>query len=199
MLSMTHIAVGLASTIAVLSPQTPTELRPVVIGGAVGSIICDIDCKYGKSKDAVLGRAVAGVISAVALYIDIQNQGKIFFYARETSIALMFLGLAMIFVTGYFARESEHRFFSHSLLAFVLYSVGLYLMCRPLVLPFIIGFVSHLLLDLLNYRPVHLLFPYKNGFSLKLCKAKSKANIVIMIAGFILLAVELFQKILIHV
>jgi len=79
MLSMTHIAVGLASTIAVLSPQTPTELCPVVIGGAVGSIICDIDCKYGKSKDAELGRAVAGVISAVALYIDIQNQGKIFF------------------------------------------------------------------------------------------------------------------------
>ena len=43
----------------------------------------------------------------------------------------------------------------------------------------------HLLLDILNYRPVQLFYPREKGVSLKICKAKSKLNIVIMIIGYI--------------
>lgn len=185
MLSKTHIAVGTASALTILLPRSLQELCPVVIGGIVGSIICDIDCKAQDSKDAMLGRAIAGIVSAGGLYCDMTNNGPISEYWSEGAIVAISLGAIVLLITGYIARESEHRFFSHSLLAFLLYGLGIYLCIRPVLVAFIIGFLSHLILDFLTYRPVQLLFPLKKGFSLKLWKSKSKANLIIMVLGYL--------------
>ncbi|MBP5594126.1 MAG: metal-dependent hydrolase [Pseudobutyrivibrio sp.] len=185
MLSMTHLAIGLASSITILGPKNIQELCPIVIGASVGSILCDIDCKIGTSKDAVLGRTVATIISVVALYTDIAAHGSMFEYFMRTHIISLVLGLLMILITGYFSRESVHRGFSHSLMAFGLYVIGMFFFSAPVLIGFIIGFASHLLLDLINYRPIQLFYPLEKGVSLKICKANSRLNIVIMILGYI--------------
>ena len=192
MLSKTHIAIGLASTMAILAPETTQELCPILVGASWGSIMCDIDCKFSRSKDAVLGRSIAGVLSAGAIYEDVMLKGQMYSFWENAKIIPMVLAVIIFLINGYFARESEHRFFSHSLIAFALFAGSLFFICRPVVLPFIIGFVSHLLLDLLNYRPVHILYPMKKGFSLKICKAKSRVNIGIMMAGYAWLVVECY-------
>ena len=56
---------------------------------------------------------------------------------------------------------------------------------KPVLLGFIIGFASHLLLDVLTYRSVQLFYPREKGVSLKICKSKSAINTVIMIFGYI--------------
>ena len=86
MLSMTHIAIGLACTMTILEPHTSSEMCPVVIGGAIGSILCDIDCKLGKSIDAVVGRIVATVLAVLGVYIDILNQGRMFDFIIQNNI-----------------------------------------------------------------------------------------------------------------
>ena len=189
MLSKTHIAIGVASSLTILAPETIQELCPIVIGASVGSILCDIDCKIGVSKDAVLGRTIATILSVAALYIDIVAHGSMFEYFMQTHIISLVLGLLIILITGYFARESEHRGFSHSLMAFGLYGIGIFLFSKPVLLGFIIGFASHLLLDVLTYRPVQLFYPREKGVSLKICKSKSPLNTVIMIFGYIWLIV----------
>lgn len=185
MLSKTHLAIGVASSLTILAPDTLQELCPIVIGASVGSILCDIDCKIGVSKDAVLGRTLATILSVAALYVDIVAHGSMFEYFMQAHIISLVLGLLIILITGYFARESLHRGFSHSLMAFGLYCIGIFLFSKPVLIGFIIGFASHLLLDILNYRPVQLFYPREKGVSLKICKAKSKLNIVIMIIGYI--------------
>ena len=43
--------------------------------------------------------------------------------------------LLIILITGYFARESEHRGFSHSLMAFGLYGIGIFLFSKLIIIP----------------------------------------------------------------
>lgn len=184
MLSKTHIAIGTAGALTILQPQTIENACPVMVGAIVGSVLCDIDCKIGDSKDAVFGRAIAGVVSAVAIYIDVTLRGLMSSYWKDASILAVAIGLAIFIITALVARKSEHRVFSHSFLVFVLYAVGIFLCCRPAAVAFIIGFTSHLLLDLLTFRPVYLFYPLKRGFSLRLCKSKSIVNTAIMIIGY---------------
>ena len=70
-------------------------------------------------------------------------------------------------------------------MAFGLYVIGMFFFSAPVLIGFIIGFASHLLLDLINYRPIQLFYPLEKGVSLKICKANSRLNIVIMILGYI--------------
>ena len=52
-------------------------------------------------------------------------------------------------------------------------------------LPFAAAFASHQILDLMNKRPVRLLYPLKKGFSLGLFYADRLANRVFALAGSI--------------
>ena len=190
MLSKTHIAVGLAASVTIINPHTAEEIYPVIIGGAIGSVICDIDCKWDRpSKDALVGRIIAGTLAAGALIGDIIARGEIYRYLWEVKLIYVLMGLILFGIIGFFARESEHRTFSHSLIALTGFSVAVALACRPVTLAFIIGWASHLILDLFNYKPLQLLYPLKKGFSLKLCYAKSTANTITMIGGLLWLFV----------
>ena len=45
MMSMTHISIGLATTLAITRPDKFQDYLPVIAGAAIGSIICDFDCR----------------------------------------------------------------------------------------------------------------------------------------------------------
>jgi len=45
---ITYIAIRLACTMTLLESHTASEMCPVVIGGFVGSILCEIVCKFGN-------------------------------------------------------------------------------------------------------------------------------------------------------
>ncbi len=57
------------------------------------------------------------------------------------------------------------------------------------LLAFAVGYGSHLALDMLNYRPLLLFYPWKKGFSLKLCYARSPANSAVFAGGLAALAI----------
>jgi inner membrane protein len=51
MLGKTHVAVGVAASLAILQPDTATGIISAVAGGAIGGWICDIDCKEMEYDD----------------------------------------------------------------------------------------------------------------------------------------------------
>jgi inner membrane protein len=108
----------------------------------------------------------------------------------------LIIGAIGFIVVCIFMRISNHRGFSHSFLALILLSISLGLMCAPLVLYFAIGFLSHLLLDLLNKQPIRLFFPSEKGFCLKIFYADKTANTVFLIVGLIAIILLLLQQII---
>ena len=189
MMSTTHIVIGIAAALTVTQPDSLESLLPVIAGASVGSIICDIDCrnqsKSSKSKmlrDAFIGRVIVAATLIVVLTIDYWLGNPIF--TRINNLTPEFLIALFVFIVCCgFSFISEHRGFSHSLIALGVYSGSLYVMISSVAIPFAIAFTSHVILDLLNRKPVRVLWPVKKGWCLKLFYADRKANTGILIAG----------------
>ena len=185
MMAFTHLTIGMAAAVAIYRPDTFVDYMPVFAGASIGSIICDFDCRSEKNmRDALYGRIAAFVIFIISVLIDFIKKGKISNYVLSNlSNKLLLGGLVVFIVVSLFAVFSEHRKFSHSLLALVLYSGSLLFVCRPILIPFIIGYVSHILLDVMNKKPVLILWPSEKGFSLDWFYAGKTANTVFLVLG----------------
>mgnify|MGYP000945358721 FL=1 len=105
---------------------------------------------------------------------------------------LLLMGTIMALLVAVLAcgRASGHRGFSHSLLGLVVAVAAVRLAYPPLVTYFAMGYVSHVLLDLLNKRPVRLFWPVGRGVSLGACKAGGVLDNVLCALG-VLVAVGL--------
>ena len=188
MMSKTHIVTGLAAAFTVLHPETYKAAVPVMIGGSIGSVICDIDQRRDSgSKDARYGRFIVFLLTAAAVALDARTEGLVTQYLMKLD-RKMVPGIILLLFTGMASRYMDHRGFSHSFCALGLYAAGIYLVCPPVTEAFFIAFVSHILLDLLNRRPLKLLFPAKKGFCLKWFYADRFANTVFLFLGCVWLA-----------
>ena len=132
MLLKTHIAVGMAAAFSIARPDTAAEALPVIAGGVLGCLICDME------------------------------------------------------ITG-----SGHRGFSHSIAALLLETACLKLIFPAAALPFAAAFASHVLLDLMNKRPVRLFYPVKKGICLGWFYSDRLANKAFAAIGAFWLIVEI--------
>ena len=193
MMSKTHIAVGVAASLAIMQPTTVEGCLAATMGGAIGGIICDIDTRSNQQhKDAFYGRIIAVVIAIAVLVADFFTGSGICAYVVECAGPSTAIGVAIWVAFCLFGVVSDHRTFTHSLLALLVTSYALWLICPMLVAPYAIGFASHLVLDLVNKKDVRLFFPLKAGsFCLGLFYADGTANTVTMALGSVA-AVALF-------
>ena len=195
MLAKAHIAVGMAAAFSIVRPETAAEALPVIAGGALGCLICDLDCDIGSEKsDSSHWRIVMGLVAAAALIEDhLLDAGMWRSLGRagnslpepfsQIGSYLWFAGLAGFVITCIFAEGSGHRGFSHSLPAMALETGFLWFVFPAAALPFAIAFASHVLLDITNKRPVRLFYPAKKGICLGWFYADRLANKVFAAAG----------------
>ena len=193
MMSMTHITIGIASALAVCRPDSLQSFLPVLAGASAGSAFCDLDCRTRpKKRDALFGRIVAAGLSAAALFIDYEIGQPMMKYIN--SLTTDFLAALFAFlVCGGVAAASGQRGFSHSLFAMAVYTASLSVMLRPVAAPFMTAFLSHLLLDLMNRKPVKIFWPFGRGICLRWFYADRTANTLIMLAGAAWTGAELFR------
>lgn len=193
-MSTTHIVVGMASALAICRPASVEALLPVIAGASVGSIICDIDCRSkGRNlKDALIGRLIVAVLLVTVLVIDYEIGQPVMNYVENLTPGFL-IALFVFLVCGGVSYISGHRGFSHSLAALAIYSTCLYVMTGLMAIPFSVAYVSHVILDLLNRKPVRVLWPVKRGWCMKLFYADRKANTIFLIAGAAWLGVELMR------
>ena len=161
MMGRTHITVGIASALLVGQPSDFAGCLTAIIGGSVGGVICDIEVRSNpRCRDALHARLIVLAIVTVALLVEAGIGGPLsraIFYGNHIVLGV---GAAVAALTAVYSRFwSTHRGFSHSLLALALFSGGLMAILPSLALAFGLGFASHVLLDLMNKKPIQLLYP----------------------------------------
>lgn len=192
MLGKTHMAVGIAATLAITQPSGISELLLAVGAGSLGALISDIDVGTSNSHrdaDKITALSVVVVLAVFALdyFCNTQIIERIIGssgYLRIIAGLLLFIGICA------FGKEQPHRSFMHSFLALILLSFALGLIWEKAVIYFAVGFLSHLATDIFNKKKVRLLYPLKGGVSLGLFHAYGLANDIFFAVGSIIAVIE---------
>lgn len=192
MLGKTHMAVGIAATLAITQPSGISELVLAVGAGSLGALISDIDVGTSNSHrdaDKITALSVVVVLAVFALdyFCNTQIIERIIGssgYLRIIAGLLLFIGICA------FGKEQPHRSFMHSFLALILLSFALGLIWEKAVIYFAVGFLSHLATDVFNKKKVRLLYPLKGGVSLGLFHAYGLANDIFFAVGSIVAVIE---------
>lgn len=198
MLGKTHLAVGVATSLAVLHPASLSELLIGVGAASVGSLISDIDVDTSSShNDANVITTMTVVSVVLVIVIDkMFNVGVYRVLQQKSSLARVIMG-ALIFVgVCSYGKETPHRSFMHSIFALAIL-FGLLCMILPMAAPyFAVAFLSHLAIDLLNTKHVRLLYPLPGGFCLGLCHANGMVNGLMFLVGCVVSVAEVGQNLL---
>lgn len=184
MLAKAHIAVGMAASFSIMRPETAAEALPVITGGALGCLICDLDCENRSEKsESSRWRLIMAVTAAAALIEDHLLGAGMWKSLGHGSSYLWFAGMAAFVIICIFASGSGHRGFSHSLLAMALETLCIWFIFPSAAEPFAIAFASHVLLDMMNKRSVRLFYPAKKGLCFGWFYADRLANKVFAAGG----------------
>jgi inner membrane protein len=186
MMSKTHLAIGVGSALAVTLPVEPKLCCIATIGGLLGGIIPDNDILDNDyTGDALLGQVLGGGIIAGILFLDkILNFGICNELFSRSSINLIF-GLILFIGLYIFGFFQEHRKFTHSFLAMILYSFAILCIYPPITKTFMIGYLSHIIIDLFNKKNVQIFFPLKFGICFGFCYANKLGNKILMYCGLV--------------
>ena len=161
----------------VMQPESPEACLTVLIGGSVGGIICDID--LGSGRKTLKVKQTAGITGALMIACLVMNWVlhavplRCVCGGTYQSFAAALFCLALLCAWG---MKQPHRCGTHSLLAIALFGGCVEVMCSAMTIPFVIAMVSHIALDLLNCKPVRLLYPLPFGWCLGICRANGRLN-----------------------
>ena len=195
MLGKTHMAVGIALTLAVTRPQSLPEIILASGAGAFGALVPDIDIRPSKLyKDA--GRIAVSAIPLLLLVIltdFITRSGVTSRILSASNIKGIVTGLLLFTGICVLGKRQPHRSFTHSFLALALLSLSVWMVCKELVLYFATGFLSHILADLFNKKKVQVLYPLSGGVCFDMFSAGGMANDIFFAAGCIISVAEIIS------
>ncbi len=180
MLRGTHVTLGIATALLATRPDTLPGIVAAMTGGALGGWIVDIDCKNTdvdreKVYDTIIDTLVIAAFIALDFFI---GDGICHFIATNWSWPL-WIALAGFIGLSVFGFTTKHRTFTHSLLGMALFCVAIYFFCKPMWIPFAIGYASHLVADFFNKLGLQLFYPLKWRPCLKVCRSDKRANKVL--------------------
>lgn len=175
----THFAAGMAATAIAFghtAASDPLFCAFAFCAGSAGALIPDIDVEgsvFNKmSNDYIKTFTILVLITLVSPFLNGGDEGT-------RQITRILIGAAIVVATGFFSLIGSHRGFSHSLLAGSFYVLGIKFFLPFLAAPFALGYATHLLLDLLNHRPIRLFFPSRKGTCLNFFPADGMANEIV--------------------
>lgn len=212
----THLAVGacLGLTFTLAAPTEITVLG--LCATSIGAIIPDIDIDgTGKKETKYIIMGISAALALVPVLAGLVCLPGIFELLKRTSfisltsnaatkgaISWQFIAFLISTILGFalfiglcaFSNKTDHRTFSHSFMGMALFTFSIVLINPLVAVFFLLGYLSHIGLDLLNYRPVKLLYPKKRGFSFGLCYSKSRFSLNLLIFSVIILIIESIMK-----
>ena len=193
MLGKTHLAIGIAVTMAVTQPANISELILAVGVGGLGALISDIDVGTSEShKDADKITILSIIVIVGVLAVDyFFNTGIVERMVRNSGYGRITVGIFLFIGICAFGKEQPHRSFMHSFLALALLDFAIGLVWEKTVIYFSVGFLSHLATDVFNKKRVRLLYPLSGGISLGLFHAYGLANQIFFMAGSAIAVLEI--------
>lgn len=158
MTGKTHTAIGMAIGFTLAFKKPIDAQFAIITASTIGALAPDLDHPKGELNQKLLlinndlfKTAFYLIVGIAFLYIYFQNNNSLFMLLGIFSFALSI---------------SNHRSFTHSIMGLVLFSAimrlilmesGLSLMYKG----FIIGYISHLLLDCFTSKGIKLFYPFK--------------------------------------
>ena len=191
--SKTHVACANAVALAIMQPRDIKSLSVCVVSATIGSLICDLYVSTEKNHKyidyfslfIILGLLLLCLLDT-KLNIGINN----WIVHNSSYLRIISCLLVMIFVC-YYGYRQPHRSFLHSFLGLFILSFLCYFAFGNIVIPFSIGLITHIILDLFNIKGLRLFYPLKNKYSLKLCVYNGKVNNILFYTFCLLITIEL--------
>jgi len=193
----THINTAVTCGMLLFSPQSITELALGTGLLVIGATISDIDASNSRAKQQVVRIRAYIVVTLIIIYIISKQTGLNIFLitVHRLKNSPTVIAIATLFLMCLYGSKTTHRTFMHSILACMLLALCIGLITDIIYVKyFLVGFISHILLDLLNERPVSVLYPLNKKFSLRLCRSSGLIDKILFaitgITGCILLFIR---------
>lgn len=172
MMGMTHVFAGTMAALTLTRPDSAQACLAALAGGALGAVACDVDLgRKSRGLDGDRSSRMSVGIALVCLAADVWLNTGLIRSIRTTAGETMTAGIFCTVLLLLWGGSQPHRGGTHSVLMVVLLGLCAKLICPPVAAPLMIGMGSHIALDLLNCRPVRLLYPLQCGVCLGMCKA----------------------------
>lgn len=186
----THAALGAATALWVLQPKSPTDVVLITSVGALAGILPDVDLQQSKASHVMNRVVVVSIALLLILLVDSRVKGLTLAQLLTGSAFLVsLLGLAVILAFYFYGSKQPHRGFTHSLIALGICALGGYLV-DPHVLPAVLlGYTSHLVIDLFNTKGEQILWPYEGRWCFGLCKANGMTALSIRLVATLAVAI----------
>lgn len=189
MTGKTHMAIGAGAATIML----PSNDIKIILGGTalsiVGSLIVDVDTP--KSKAATFLKNLFGftiIFIILGLIIKERFNINIFNYITQNKRFIQIIpALCILLILIVLGLKSQHRSFTHSIIGFILFTIPIYMMTGELYKWFVIGYIAHILADVLNKKEIKVLFPLKKGIALNLCSADGIVDKLLFTASIIII------------
>lgn len=197
MMGYTHAAIGAGSALAysmVVGDGSPELYVVSTITGALGGVAIDVDVHDHKTNpkvtDGSRSRIAIAILLGVGAILDFVFKFGIMSVVIDRQYVAIggVIAFVALMIIGY---NTDHRSFTHSILFTVLTGACIFAVFPYATEYYVIGCISHLLLDLLNGKyhehGVWLFYPIKigKGIALGWCKAGRKGNKVFYFIGII--------------
>ena len=188
MTGKTHLAVGVATALVIIRPDTLSNISLCIGAAVIGSVISDIDVKTSDSSNAV--NKLLSIIVLFAIiegYVNYKYGFNILNNILARSNMYQFIsGLAILVVICIICKELPHRSFTHSMLGVITFSLIIYYIYHDMMLPFAIAMSSHIVLDMLNKKSVLIWYPFKRGIAFNICKSDGIINNILCLVGLLI-------------
>ena len=175
----THIVCANALALSIVRPTTMTSLLITVGSASIGSILSDVDVK-DSIPDKLFDRLMVSLITIICLGLVLKYIFNVDIYnmlMQYNKYFSYFLSIGIFITMAFLGSKTPHRSFTHSLFGCFIYTTILsYGFGLDVLIPFVVAFISHIVLDLFNMIGVAILYPSKYRISFKLCESSGKVN-----------------------
>lgn len=198
----THIAGGLAVTMALAQPDSFKALAICLTAATIGSVIPDIDVTTSESRrdlNKILVISIIAIVVCTAIEF-IFHLGIVSMIQSQTNILRILCGLGLFLFVCCFGINTPHRSFMHSALCVIALSGITWVIFPTATLPFLISMLSHIVLDFFNTKKVKFFYPLKKpGIAFKLCRSDGKVNKVICKVASVIFILEIILFVVLQV
>lgn len=191
MMKKTHIVTGvtLSSVVAIAGGISITPI--FILMAAIGSIFPDLDHPSGSLNQKIL--IVNNGIFKLITYLLLA--GLMYFYGSNYIDSKLTILIVILLITIGFSR---HRSITHSLFGVAFMIIFLYVLNRiygiNIVIPFSLGIVMHIFLDMFNPGGVELLWPCKENISFPITVETGGLGETVVCYIFLIITVLIWLK-----
>ena len=189
----THIAFGVAVSTAMVHTGDIKTILIAMAGATIGSAIPDLD-SYNSEFSQILNKITGIIVATITICLAISYILKIDIIDRVVqykNVTNILIGTLIFLFVSILGSNTKHRTFMHSFLCLLIYYLVLStFLSQSFAVPFAVGMLSHILLDLLNHIGVAVLCPISDKrFCLDLCDSDGIVNRVLFYLSIVFICV----------